>query len=77
MPTWDPRANDLFLKALELHSENERQAYWGDLGIPAIFDHVDLAIIGVAGWRTDHREAYATRHAPKGAESVRPRNRAW
>ena len=27
MPTWDSRANDLFLKALELHSPSERQAY--------------------------------------------------
>ncbi len=27
MPTWDPRANDLFLKALELPSAAERQAY--------------------------------------------------
>jgi hypothetical protein len=27
MPGWDPRANDLFVKALELHSQSERQAY--------------------------------------------------
>jgi WD40 repeat protein len=27
MLTWDPRANDLFLKALELQSASERQAY--------------------------------------------------
>jgi WD40 repeat protein/serine/threonine protein kinase len=27
MPTWDPRVNDLFLKALELHSPSERQVY--------------------------------------------------
>ncbi|MBI3406961.1 MAG: tetratricopeptide repeat protein [Planctomycetes bacterium] len=27
MPTWDPRANDLFLKALELRSSGERQQY--------------------------------------------------
>jgi WD40 repeat protein/serine/threonine protein kinase len=27
MPTWDPQANDLFLKALELQSPGERQAY--------------------------------------------------
>jgi WD40 repeat protein/serine/threonine protein kinase len=27
MRTWDPRANELFLKALELHSLNERQAF--------------------------------------------------
>jgi hypothetical protein len=27
MPAWDPRANDLFLKALELHSLGQRQAY--------------------------------------------------
>src|SRR5262249_46982732 len=27
MPTWDPRANDLFLKALELGSPGERQQY--------------------------------------------------
>lgn len=29
MPTWNPRANDLFLKALELGSESERQEYLG------------------------------------------------
>src|SRR5262245_38803252 len=27
MPTWDPRANDLFLKALEMRSAGERQEY--------------------------------------------------
>src|SRR5262249_23518127 len=27
MPTWDPRANDLFLKALELRSPGARQEY--------------------------------------------------
>src|SRR5436305_9551724 len=27
MPTWDPRANDLFLKALEMRSGGERQEY--------------------------------------------------
>ena len=27
MPTWYRRANDVFLKALELHSQSERQAY--------------------------------------------------
>src|SRR5258707_332870 len=27
MTTWNPRANDLFLKALELHSSRERQEY--------------------------------------------------
>src|SRR5437016_4854661 len=27
MPTWNPRANDLFLKALELRSPGERQEY--------------------------------------------------
>src|SRR5438067_2193764 len=27
MPTWNPRANDLFLKALEIHSAGERQEY--------------------------------------------------
>src|SRR5437870_1672992 len=27
MPTWDPRANDLFLKALELRSADERRDY--------------------------------------------------
>src|SRR5437868_2763482 len=27
MTTWNPRANDLFLKALELHAPGERQAY--------------------------------------------------
>src|SRR5262249_31812852 len=40
MPTWDPRANALFLKALELHSPSERQAYLdgacgGDASRPA------------------------------------------
>src|SRR2546423_12998438 len=27
MTTWNPRANDLFLKALEMHAPGERQAY--------------------------------------------------
>ena len=27
MPTWNPRANDLFLKALELSSPGERRQY--------------------------------------------------
>src|SRR5437016_4849018 len=27
MPTWNPRANDLFLKALELRSADERRQY--------------------------------------------------
>src|SRR5438552_10430843 len=27
MPTWDPRANDLFLKALERRSAGERREY--------------------------------------------------
>src|SRR5436190_17276039 len=27
MTTWDPRANDLFLKALEMRSSGERQEY--------------------------------------------------
>src|SRR5947209_4509206 len=27
MPTWDPRANDLFLKALEMRSTGERREY--------------------------------------------------
>src|SRR5580692_8000638 len=27
MPTWNPRANDLFLKALEMRSASERQEY--------------------------------------------------
>src|SRR5438093_11503380 len=27
MPTWNPQANDLFLKALELRSAGERQEY--------------------------------------------------
>src|SRR5437773_2374111 len=27
MPTWDPRANDLFLKGLEMRSAGERQEY--------------------------------------------------
>lgn len=40
MPTWDPRANDLFLKALEMCSAGERQEYLdgacvGDLALRA------------------------------------------
>src|ERR1700704_1182915 len=27
MTTWNPRANDLFLKALEMHAPGDRQAY--------------------------------------------------
>ena len=49
-----------------------------DLGIPAIFDHVDLAIIGVAGWRTDHRAGvrHPARSERRGVSSTR-RSRAW
>src|SRR5947209_14444693 len=46
MPAWNPQANDLFLKVLDLQSPDERRAYLDRAcgGQPELRDHVEALL---------------------------------